>query len=121
MGHFREINCALSCRTFVGHYISDEAVKKIADDYYCITAALELVNVPLSLYVPYTKVWKGKRAADGVLAEFTKCAAASKINIAAGAEPTCIIDHVCNFPEHFVSLFGQIREFLNTPELQNIS
>jgi len=93
MGHFREINCAISCRTFVGHYISDEAVKKIADDYYCITAALELVNVPLSLYVPYTKVWKGKRAADGVLAEFTKCAAASKINMAAGAEPTCIIDH----------------------------
>jgi C-22 sterol desaturase len=92
MGHFREINCALSCRTFVGHYISDEAVKKIADDYYCITAALELVNVPLSLYVPYTKVWLGKRAADGVLAEFTKCAAASRINMAGGEKPTCIID-----------------------------
>jgi C-22 sterol desaturase len=92
MGHFREINCALSCRTFVGHYISDEAVKKIADDYYCITAALELVNIPLSIYVPYTKVWRGKRAADGVLAEFTKCAAASKINMAAGGTPTCIID-----------------------------
>ncbi|KAE9366219.1 cytochrome P450 [Stipitochalara longipes BDJ] len=92
MGHFREINCALSCRTFVGHYISDEAVKKIADDYYCITAALELVNVPLSIYVPYTKVWRGKRAADGVLAEFAKCAAASKIHMAAGGKPTCIID-----------------------------
>lgn len=92
MSHFREINCALSCRTFVGHYISDEAVKKIADDYYCITAALELVNVPLSLYIPYTKVWRGKRAADNVLAEFTKCAAASKINMAAGGKPTCIID-----------------------------
>jgi C-22 sterol desaturase len=92
MGHFREINCAISCRTFVGHYISDAAVKKIADDYYCITAALELVNVPLSLYVPYTKVWLGKRASDGVLAEFIKCAAASKINMAAGGKPTCIID-----------------------------
>jgi C-22 sterol desaturase len=92
MGHFREINCAISCRTFVGYYISDEAIKKIADDYYCITAALELVNVPLSLYVPYTKVWLGKRAADGVLAEFKKCAAASKVNMAAGGKPTCIID-----------------------------
>jgi C-22 sterol desaturase len=92
MGLFREINCAVSCRTFVGHYISDEAVKKIADDYYCITAALELVNIPLSLYVPYTKVWKGKRAADGVLAEFAKCAAKSKIHMAAGGKPTCIID-----------------------------
>ncbi|KAH6662596.1 cytochrome P450 [Halenospora varia] len=92
MGFFREINCALSCRTFVGHYISDEAVKKIADDYYCITAALELVNVPFSLYVPYSKVWLGKRAADVVLAEFTKCAAASKIHMAKGGKPTCIID-----------------------------
>jgi C-22 sterol desaturase len=92
MGHFREINCAISCRTFVGHYISDEAVKKIADDFYCITAALELVNSPLSLYIPYSKVWKGKRAADGVLAEFAKCAAASKINMAKGGKPTCIID-----------------------------
>jgi sterol 22-desaturase len=92
MGLFREINCAMSCRTFVGHYISDEAVKKIADDYYCITAALELVNIPLSLYVPYSKVWRGKRAADGVLAEFTKCAAASKVHMAAGGKPTCIID-----------------------------
>ena len=92
MAHFREINCALSCRTFVGHYISDEAVKKIADDYYCITAALELVNVPLSLYVPYTKVWRGKRAADGVLAEFAKCAAKSKVHMTAGGKPTCIID-----------------------------
>jgi C-22 sterol desaturase len=92
MGHFREINCALSCRTFVGNYISDQAVKKIADDYYCITAALELVNIPLSMYVPYTKVWLGKRAADGVLAEFSKCAAASRLNMAAGRAPACVID-----------------------------
>jgi C-22 sterol desaturase len=91
-GPFREINCALSCRTFAGSYISDEAVKKIADDYYCITAALELVNIPLSLYIPYSKVWLGKRAADGVLAEFTKCAAASKKKMATGEAPTCIID-----------------------------
>ncbi|MAD86709.1 MAG: hypothetical protein CL912_27445 [Deltaproteobacteria bacterium] len=94
MTHFREINCALSCRTFVGNYISDEAVKKIADDYYCITAALELVNIPLSLYIPYTKVWLGKRAADGVLAEFARCAAASKRDMAAGQEPICIVDQV---------------------------
>lgn len=93
MTAFREINCALSCRTFVGNYISDHAVKKIADDYYCITAALELVNIPLSLYVPYTKVWLGYRAAQGVLAEFERCAAESKKNMATGQEPTCIADH----------------------------
>jgi C-22 sterol desaturase len=92
MGHFREINCALSCRTFVGNYISQDAVKKIADDFYCITAALELVNVPLSLYVPFTKSWLGKRAANVVLKEFAKCAAACKLNMAAGGEAICIID-----------------------------
>ncbi|CAG8953808.1 hypothetical protein HYFRA_00006700 [Hymenoscyphus fraxineus] len=92
MGQFREINCALSCRTFVGDYISQAAVKKIADDYYCITAALELVNIPLSIYFPYSKVWLGKRAADGVLAEFKKCAAASRLSMAAGREPTCTMD-----------------------------
>ncbi|KAH6972525.1 cytochrome P450 [Ilyonectria sp. MPI-CAGE-AT-0026] len=92
MGFFREINCALSCRTFFGDYISQDAVKKIADDFYLVTAALELVNVPFSIYVPFTKCWHGKRIADAVQAEFTKCAAACKANMASGAEPTCIVD-----------------------------
>jgi C-22 sterol desaturase len=90
MTHFREVITAVSCRTFVGHYITDEAVKKIADDYYLITAALELVNFPIIL--PYTKTWYGKKAADMVLAEFAKCAAKSKARMAAGGEPNCIMD-----------------------------
>ena len=90
MTHFREVITAVSCRTFVGHYISDEAVKKIADDYYLITAALELVNFPIIL--PFTKTWYGKKAADMVLAEFAKCAAKSKVRMAAGGEPNCIMD-----------------------------
>lgn len=90
---FREINCALSCRTFFGDYISPAAVKKIADDYYQATAALELVNVPFSIYIPFTKPWRGKRTADAVHAEFAKCAAACKRNMATGAAPTCIVDH----------------------------
>jgi sterol 22-desaturase len=92
MGWFREINCALSCRTFFGEYISTDAVKKIADDFYLITAALELVNVPFSIYVPFTKCWRGKRIADAVVAEFARCAAACKVNMASGAQPTCIVD-----------------------------
>lgn len=92
MGHFREINCALSCRTFFGDYISQSAVKKIADDFYLITAALELVNIPLSIYVPFSKCWRGKRTADAVQAEFARCAAACKANMATGAEATCIVD-----------------------------
>ncbi|KAK3313387.1 cytochrome P450 [Apodospora peruviana] len=95
---FREINCALSCRTFLGDYISQDAVKRIADDFYLITAALELVNVPLSMYIPYTKQWHGKRVADAVHNEFERCAAASKKNMATtGAKPTCIVDQwVCH-------------------------
>lgn len=90
MTQFREIITAVSCRTFVGHYISDDAVKKIADDYYLITAALELVNFPI--IIPYTKTWYGKKAADMVLAEFSKCAAKSKVRMAAGGDITCIMD-----------------------------
>lgn len=93
MTMFREINCALSCRTFFGDYISQAAVKKIADDFYLATAALELVNVPLSMYIPFTKPWRGKRTADAVHVEFAKCAAACKANMATGAAPTCIVDH----------------------------
>lgn len=87
---FRELMCAVSCRTFVGHYMSDAGVKKIADDFYNITAALELVNFPIIL--PFTKSWYGKKAADMVLDEFAKCAAKSKARMAAGGDITCIMD-----------------------------
>lgn len=90
MSHFRELMCAVSCRTFVGHYMADEAVKKIADDYYKITAALELVNFPI--IIPFTKTWYGKKAADMVLDEFAKCAAKSKVRMAAGGSIGCILD-----------------------------
>jgi len=90
MAEFRELMCAVSCRTFVGHYISDEAIKKIADDYYNITAALELVNFPI--IIPFTNTWYGKKAADMVLEEFAKCAAKSKVRMAAGGEISCIMD-----------------------------
>lgn len=90
MHEFRELMCAVSCRTFVGWYISDEAIKKISDDYYLVTAALELVNFPI--IIPYTRTWYGKKAADMVMDEFAKCAAKAKIRMAAGGEVTCIMD-----------------------------
>jgi len=90
MPHFRELMCAVSCRTFVGHYMSDKAVKKVANDYYNITAALELVNFPI--IIPFTKTWYGKKAADMVLDEFANCAAKSKVRMAAGGSVTCIMD-----------------------------
>lgn len=90
MAEFREVMCAVSCRTFVGHYLPDEALKKIADDYYLITAALELVNFPI--IIPFTRTWYGKKAAELVLREFTKCAAKSKVRMRADGEVTCIMD-----------------------------
>lgn len=87
---FRELMCAVSCRTFVGHYMSEAAVKKIADDYYQITAALDLVNFPVIL--PFTRPWYGRKAADMVMEEFAKCAAKSKARMAAGGDITCIMD-----------------------------
>ncbi|KAK5175423.1 RNA polymerase C-22 sterol desaturase [Saxophila tyrrhenica] len=87
----RELMCAASCRTFVGHYMSREGVKKIADDYYNITAAMELVNFPI--IIPYTKTWYGKKAADQVIEAFSACAAKAKVRMRQkGAEPECIMD-----------------------------
>ncbi|KAI9816217.1 MAG: RNA polymerase C-22 sterol desaturase [Pycnora praestabilis] len=90
MPEFRELMCAVSCRTFVGHYMSEAAIKKIANDYYKITAALELVNFPIIL--PFTKTWYGKKASDMVLEEFAKCAAKCKVRMSAGGDITCIMD-----------------------------
>jgi len=90
MSEFRELQCAVALRVFVGYYMGDSAVKKIADDYYCITAALELVNFPI--IIPFTKTWYGKKAADMVLNEFAKCAAKAKVRMAAGGDVTCILD-----------------------------
>lgn len=90
MPHFRELMCAVSCRTFVGHYIAEEAIQKIADEYYRVTAALDLVNFPIIL--PFTRPWYGKKAADLVLAEFSKCSAKAKVRMRAGGDVTCILD-----------------------------
>lgn len=89
--NIRELITAVSCRTFVGHYMSREQVKKIAEDYYYITAALELVNFPI--IVPFTKTWYGKKAADQVLDVFSNCAAKSRVRMRQkGVEPECIMD-----------------------------
>lgn len=90
MGEFRDINCAVSLRTFCGRYITDESVADISENYYKITAALELVNFPI--IIPFTKTWYGKKCADHVLAEFSRCARLSKEAMEAGGEPQCTMD-----------------------------
>lgn len=90
MHEFRELMCAVSLRTFAGYYMADSAIKKIADDYYLVTAALDLVNFPI--IIPYTRTWYGQRAARETMEEFAKCAAKAKVRMAAGGDVTCIMD-----------------------------
>ncbi|KAI8945828.1 cytochrome P450 [Xylaria longipes] len=90
MHEFRELMCAVSLRTFAGYYMADSAIKKVADDYYLVTAALDLVNFPI--IIPYTRTWYGQRAARETMEEFAKCAAKAKVRMAAGGSITCIMD-----------------------------
>lgn len=90
MGEFRDINCAVSLRTFCGSYITDAAVADISEHYYQITAALELVNFPI--IIPFTKTWYGKKCADRVMEIFEECAQKSKVAMEAGKEPDCTMD-----------------------------
>lgn len=87
---FREINVAVSCRTFCGNYISKAAVHEISVNYWRITAAMELVNFPLVL--PFTKIWYGIQARKLVLAEFEACAAKSRVRMLAKQPITCMMD-----------------------------
>lgn len=87
---FRELMCALSLRTFCGDYITEEQIKLIADNYFKITAALELVNFPI--IIPYTKTWYGKQIADQTMNIFAECSSEAKKHIENGGEPTCVMD-----------------------------
>lgn len=89
----REILCALSLRAFCGNYITEDQIRKVADDYYLVTAALELVNFPI--IIPFTKTWYGKRTADMAMRIFEDCAQQAKDHIAKGGEPICVMDAWC--------------------------
>lgn len=106
---FRELLCALSLRTFCGDYITEDQVKLIADNYYKITAALELVNFPI--IIPYTKTWYGKKIADDTMKIFEHCAAKAKIHInEKNGQPGCVMDE-------WISLMKKAREsHLQDPE-----
>lgn len=90
MSHFRDLNVAVSCRTFFGYWIRDDQIKQISEDYWYITAAMELVNFPFAL--PYTKVWYGIKARKTVIKAFEEAAASSRKAMLAGKESTCMTD-----------------------------
>ncbi|KAH3899905.1 probable Cytochrome P450 61 [Saccharomycodes ludwigii] len=86
----REIMCALSLKAFCGDYITKDQIRKVADDYYLVTAALELVNFPIIL--PYTKTWYGKKVADMTMKIFEGCAQMAKDHAAKNGKPVCVLD-----------------------------
>jgi sterol 22-desaturase len=90
MPEFREINCCTSLRAFCGDYITREEIKIIADNYYRISKALQLVNFPY--IIPFTKTWYGKKITDMTMDIFARCAADSKKHIANGGKVTCTMD-----------------------------
>lgn len=89
---FRELNCAISCRTFAGNYMTEEDIQSVATNFNHFTAAVGLFDIPLSKYIPFTTAWLGRRAAFLTQETFTRCARQSRARISAGAQPTCMID-----------------------------
>ncbi|KAH8926831.1 cytochrome P450 [Atractiella rhizophila] len=87
---FRDLNMEVSLKIFCGRYIDDEAGKLIAKNYYLISTALELVNFPLA--IPGTKIYNAIQARKLAMKWFMKTAAESKVRMAAGEEPDCLVD-----------------------------
>ncbi|KAI0035284.1 cytochrome P450 sterol C22-desaturase [Vararia minispora EC-137] len=91
MMRIRELNMITSLRVFCGRHISDAAAKEISDRYWDITCALELVNFPLPL--PGTKVYRAIQCRKIALKHLMDAAAASKVAMANGHEPECMLEH----------------------------
>ncbi|KAJ7770923.1 cytochrome P450 [Mycena maculata] len=86
----RFLNMDTSLRVFCGNHIPDRATREISDKYWAITQALELVNFPLAL--PGTKVYKAIQARKVAMYWLELAAHNSKIEMANGGEPTCMLD-----------------------------
>ncbi|KAJ7596760.1 cytochrome P450 [Mycena floridula] len=86
----RHMNMDTSLRVFCGNHIPKAANQEISDKYWAITQALELVNFPLPL--PGTKVYKAVQARKAAMYWLELAAHNSKIAMANGGEPECLLD-----------------------------
>ena len=87
---FREINMEASLRVFLGEYMSDAVATQISQEYFNITAALELVNFPIPL--PGTKVYKAIQSRKFIVNHFIECIKDSRIRMAQGGEVKSMMD-----------------------------
>ncbi|KAF8973679.1 cytochrome P450 sterol C22-desaturase [Flammula alnicola] len=86
----RHLNMDTSLGVFCGNHIPEHAANEINEKYWFITQSLELVNFPLPL--PGTKVYKAIQARKVAMHWLELAAHKSKIAMASGAEPECMLD-----------------------------
>ncbi|KAF8640332.1 hypothetical protein AX17_000004 [Amanita inopinata Kibby_2008] len=86
----RAMNMDTSLRVFCGPHIPEHAAREINEKYWFITQSLELVNFPLAL--PGTKVYRAIQARKVAMHWLEQAAHKSKIAMAKGAEPECMLD-----------------------------
>ncbi len=87
----RDLNMVTSLRVFCGSHIDDAGAREITQKYWDITLALELVNFPLPL--PGTKVYRAIQCRKAAMKHLVSAAAKSKIAMASGKEPECMLDY----------------------------
>lgn len=86
----RHLNMVTSLRVFCGTHLPSHAAEEISEKYWSITVALELVNFPLAL--PGTKVYRAIQARKVAMEWLMLAASRSKIAMAEGKEPACMLD-----------------------------
>ncbi|KAJ7257385.1 cytochrome P450 [Mycena rebaudengoi] len=86
----RHLNMDTSLRVFCGSHIPEEATREIGETYWHITKALQLVNFPFAF--PGTNVYNAIQSRKIAMKWLTLAAHRSKIAMAGGGEPTCLLD-----------------------------
>jgi cytochrome P450 len=90
----RNLNMETSLRIFCGSHLPHHVTQEIGDKYWQIMVALELVNFPLA--IPGTKVYRAIQARKVAMKWFELAASRSKMAMAQGIEPECMLDEWVN-------------------------
>ncbi|KAI8334274.1 cytochrome P450 [Chlamydoabsidia padenii] len=88
--HFRELNMESSLRVFLGFHMSDKVAETISEEYFNITAALELVNFPIPL--PGTKVYKAIQSRKYIVHHFIEAIKDARVRMDNGGEVKSMMD-----------------------------
>lgn len=79
-----------SLRVFLGDFMEDAVAEKISEEYFNITAALELVNFPIPL--PGTKVYKAIQSRKYIVKHFIESVKDARKRMANGDEVKSMLD-----------------------------